>query len=236
MIDFDMCYSVYIHTNKLNNKKYVGITSQSPKSRWKNGEGYKGQKRFYDAIKSYGWDGFTHEVVASGLTKEQAEDLEVKLIGKYKSNDLSYGYNIENGGVTHKLSEEQKRHLSEVNQGKRHSQKTKEKMRQTHKAQGTPWLVGRRASQATKEKMSAGRIGEKNVRAKTVYQYGLDGSFICQYEYMDLIKGALNIKSTSHISRCCNGERKKAHGFMWSYELKEMAPYTRAWRGGVIHG
>lgn len=32
-------YKVYIHTNKLNNKKYIGITKQDPERRWKNGWG-----------------------------------------------------------------------------------------------------------------------------------------------------------------------------------------------------
>lgn len=231
-----MDYSVYIHTNKVNNKRYVGITSQKLESRWKCGTGYKGQKRFYNAIKSYGWDGFTHEVVASGLSKEQAEALEVELISKYKSNDLQFGYNIENGGHTHKLSLEQRKHLSDVNRGKSYSSETKEKMSRSHKGQSTQWLTGRTASQETKAKMSAARMGEGNGRAKAVYQYRLDGSFVCKYEYMDLIKEALNIKSTSHISRCCQGERKKAYGFMWSYEFENMAPYERAWRGGVVHG
>lgn len=29
-------YTVYIHSNKLNDKKYVGITSQNPNRRWQN--------------------------------------------------------------------------------------------------------------------------------------------------------------------------------------------------------
>lgn len=33
-------YTVYIHINKQNKKKYIGITSMSVKERWKNGYGY----------------------------------------------------------------------------------------------------------------------------------------------------------------------------------------------------
>ena len=43
-------WQVYIHINKINNKKYVGITSEKdPNKRWKNGLGYK-QQIFYKAI------------------------------------------------------------------------------------------------------------------------------------------------------------------------------------------
>lgn len=194
--------------------------------------GYRNQKRFYSAIKSYGWDGFTHEVIASGLSKEQAEQMESELISRYKSNDMRFGYNIENGGVIHKLSEEQKRHLSEVNKGKHHSEETKAKMSKSHMGMSTKWLTGRKASEEAKQKMSAQRKGINNARAKAVYQYRLDGSFVCKYGYMDLIKYALGIKSTSHISRCCLGQRGKAYGYMWSYEFKTMAPYKRGRKVG----
>lgn len=66
-----MFYCVYIHTNKINNKKYIGITSQTPSRRWRNGEGYKGCSYFYNAIKKYGWDNFYHDVVAVGYPKKR---------------------------------------------------------------------------------------------------------------------------------------------------------------------
>ena len=46
-----MRYVVYCHTNKLNGKKYIGITKQNPYTRWRNGEGYKNNEHFYRAIK-----------------------------------------------------------------------------------------------------------------------------------------------------------------------------------------
>ena len=50
-------YTVYIHTNKSNNKVYIGITKQTPERRWgKNGINYKSTPYFYSAIKKYGWD------------------------------------------------------------------------------------------------------------------------------------------------------------------------------------
>ena len=40
-------YTVYIHTNKSNNKVYIGITKQTPERRWgKNGVNYKSTPYF----------------------------------------------------------------------------------------------------------------------------------------------------------------------------------------------
>ena len=90
-------YSVYIHTNKINNKKYVGITSQSINTRWKNGQGYKDNDRFFDDIKEYGWEQFEHEIVATNLLKIDAEILEAELIEKYNSDNEEFGYNVSSG-------------------------------------------------------------------------------------------------------------------------------------------
>lgn len=231
-----MSYTVYIHVNKTNNKKYIGITCQTnPKRRWANGAGYKQQRRFYNAIKHYGFDGFEHIILESGLSKEQAELKEQEYIRKYKSNDLRYGYNIENGGHVNKYTDEQRKRMSSVMLGRTHSEQTKRKMSIAHKGKSAEWLIGTKASDVTRAKMSAQRKGVQNVRSRKVYQYDLNGNFVAEYEYMDLAKDALGLNSTSHISRCCLGQRKKAHGFMLSYEFKEMKPYARQWRGGVVH-
>lgn len=89
-------YCVYVHTNKLNEKKYVGITSQKPKHRWKNG--YACNEHFIRAIKKYGWEMFSHDVVMTNLTKEQACQWEIALIAQFKTQDENYGYNIQSGG------------------------------------------------------------------------------------------------------------------------------------------
>lgn len=211
-------YSVYMHINKQNNKKYIGITSQKPEARWKSGAGYKSQKRFYSAIKSYGWESFDHVVLESGLSKEDAEQKEASLIKKHQSNSLEFGYNIENGGVIHKLSEEQKTHLSLINTGKKHSEETRKKMSKTHLQNGAPWMLGKKHSEITKAKMSEARKGTRNGKAKAVYQYTLDGVFVRKFDYMGLVKDALGISNTSHISQCCANKRNKAYGFKWRYE------------------
>ena len=99
-------YYVYLHTNLSNGKKYVGITSMEPNRRWANGRGYNGQY-FNNAIKKYGWGGFSHEILYSGLSEEKAKVMEVSLIHFYNSTNPEYGYNVSEGGDV--VSEETKK-------------------------------------------------------------------------------------------------------------------------------
>lgn len=99
MSDFEKTYCVYKHTNKFNGKVYIGITSQRPEKRWKNGYGYEGNEYFYRAIQKYGWnEGFEHEVIVDGLTKESACSIEIELIKAYDSTNSDKGYNFSSGG------------------------------------------------------------------------------------------------------------------------------------------
>ena len=128
-------YSVYIHTNNQNNKKYIGLTKQTPKKRWKHdGFGYKTQPKFWNAIVMYGWNNFTHEIVATNLTAEEAGKLEKELIKKYDS--INNGYNVSPGGST-----------------TNHSPETLEKMRRS--------MIGKKLTQETKDKISKAKDNEK---------------------------------------------------------------------------
>lgn len=92
-------YCVYMHRNKINNKKYIGITGGIPEKRWNNGNGYKYNSHFYFAIKKYGWEeGFEHIVLDKNLTKREAEQREIAIISFYNTTDQNKGYNIAIGG------------------------------------------------------------------------------------------------------------------------------------------
>ena len=91
-------FIVYMHVNKFNNKKYVGITCQNPKKRWRYGAGYRGSPYFYKAIKKYGWDNFEHLILANNLSEAKAKQLEICLIAAYKLRNPQFGYNLSAGG------------------------------------------------------------------------------------------------------------------------------------------
>ena len=94
-------YCVYIHTNKINGKRYVGqtINGNNINKRWSNGIGYKTCTAFYRAIQKYGWNNIVHFIVSEGCTHEAACNLEKQLIKMYKSHVKDgCGYNATSGG------------------------------------------------------------------------------------------------------------------------------------------
>lgn len=114
-------YCIYKHTSP-SGKVYIGKTCRkNPEYRWSNGKGYKSNKYFNSAIQKYGWDNFSHEILASNLSKQEAYWGEIYFIKVYDSTNREKGYNITEGGDggrgTH-LSEEHKRKLTEASKKK----------------------------------------------------------------------------------------------------------------------
>ena len=134
------CYKVYVHINKINNKRYYGITCQNINERWRNGKGYKNHKNskkdtyFYNAINKYGWDNFTHEVLFDNLSKEEACLLEQCYIALYDTTNRNKGYNRTTGGESFNHTDDTKKALSDLYKGennpfygKHHTEETRKK-------------------------------------------------------------------------------------------------------------
>jgi hypothetical protein len=100
-----MAYTIYCHTFP-NGKKYVGQTCQEPEKRWFNGKNYcRGQQPAIEAaIKKYGWENVTSEILAVVETKEEADALEIFYIGALGLTDKANGYNIALGGSQGRLT------------------------------------------------------------------------------------------------------------------------------------
>lgn len=91
-------YCVYKHTGPTG-KIYIGITKRKPEKRWNHGNGYESNVYFYRAIQKFGWENFKHEIVADGLDRDEACEMERRLIAEYDSTNPEKGYNIEAGGI-----------------------------------------------------------------------------------------------------------------------------------------
>lgn len=209
-------YKVYIHIFP-NNKVYIGMTCQKPKKRWNNGKSYTENKYMKNAINKYGWKNIKHEIVATNMTKEEAEKLEIYLINKkYKSNNRKYGYNIEYGGCHNgKTSEETKLKISKANKGKHNSPQTEFK-------KGHITIISEKA----KKRMSKERKG-KHVSIKTEFKKGhkpLNAKAVLCVE-TNIIYNSIKEASkhtniiASHISEVCSGKRKSAGKMHWKYIL-----------------
>ena len=125
-------YTIYKHTNLANGKVYIGITSQRPKRRWQNGNNYKSNIYFDNAIQKYGWDGFAHNILFENLSEEEAAKKEIELIAYYDSTDRTKGYNIDKGGVHRNHSLETRQKMRESAKGRVLTEEQKEKMSKSH--------------------------------------------------------------------------------------------------------
>lgn len=104
-------YTVYKHISP-NGKQYVGITKQDVIKRWANGEGYKNCTYFYNAIQKYGWENFQHIILYTGLSREEACEIEKNLIEELDLLNPEKGYNLKTGGRYGVLTEEGKNKIS----------------------------------------------------------------------------------------------------------------------------
>lgn len=180
-------YKVYMHIFP-NNKKYIGITKQTPEKRWENGKGYKHNNYIQNAINKYGWKNIKHKILYKDLTKEQAEEKEIKLIAYYKSNKKEYGYNIEKGKI---ISKETRQKMSENNAkiwlGKKINDEIREKMSESHKGK-----QGNNKGKALKTRKKV-----ICVETNTIYNSITIASNITKV-------------NSAHISEACRGIRKSA--------------------------
>lgn len=187
----DRSYCVYKHTNRANGKVYIGITYDI-NYRWRHGGcAYKSNRHFWQAIEKYGWDGFDHEVLYQGLSKEAACEHEIRLIAEHKATEREFGYNKSAGGdvpLVVRFGKENHRY------GKHHSEESKAKMSAARRGEKHPWYgkhlpeetrrkigdanrgralspeqkeqlrkanLGKKASAETRKKMSAAQLGRK---------------------------------------------------------------------------
>lgn len=214
-------YCVYIHTSP-SGKMYVGQTCQSLKKRWgENGRRYLEKKNnkyihpaFARAIKKYGWDNFEHEVIASNLTKEEADNFEKLLIEKLNTMNSKYGYNCKDGGSNGSLSEETRKKISESHKGNKNYMYGKQ-MSEEHKRKLSEAHKGKVVSEETKKKISESLQGENN------YLYGKHLSEETKQKLSDSHKGkTLSEEHKRKISESVKGEKHPLYGKHMSEETK----------------
>ena len=235
----DKCYTVYMHICP-NGKRYIGITGRNPQYRWNKGKGYLANEYFTNAIKKYKWENINHIILYQNLTKKEAEEKEIELIAYYKSNEKKYGYNIENGGNIKIPTQETKNKISKTLKtykrnikgqfkkdcipwitGKKHSEETKEKIRQTKIGEKNP-MYGKKNSQETIKKKSEsmkGHIVSKETKNKI--SIANSKKVICletDIIYDNITQASINTKTCrTSISECCKGKKKSAGGMHWKY-------------------
>ena len=237
---------IYITTNLINGKKYIGSHLISGINDTYLGSGVLLKK----AIKKYGKSNFQREIIAQLDNIEDMKKLEeyyIKYYNAYTSN-LFYNTTKYAAGITKctwgdKISKSMIGH--KFNLGKNHSQETKNKISKANKGKirsegykldksnkmlGNTYALGNKLSKNTCISISQSKtghscyknpernkkIGEKN--SKPILQYSLKGEFIKEYNSITQALTDLG-KNPSNISACLQGRTKSAYGFIWKFKI-----------------
>lgn len=185
-------------------KLYFGMTLAKPERRWSKGKGYKSQSYFYKAINKYGWNNFSHVIVAKELTREQACTLEIKLIKIYDTMNPKKGYNQLVGGDLgmYNCSIETKKKMREAKLGKKLTKEHKKRIGISGK--------GRENSLEHNRMISIGN-------SKPVLQFSLEMNII--HEWDSATKASkFHGCDSSAITMCCNGKIRTCLGFIWLFK------------------
>ena len=205
-------------------KVYIGqscsIYDRWYSHKWELNKQKHANKYFQHAWNKYGESNFTFEIVE--LCDETAIDNKEKYyIDLYQSTDKNKGFNLDSGG----------------NLNKKHSQETKEKIRQAQLGEKSP-LYQKPLSKEHREKISKTMKGVKKsaetrknmliaqtkCSAKKVERYTLDGQYINTYNSVSEAARAVN-GDFSKIAGVCRGVRKSTAGYKWKYLDEEATVY-----------
>lgn len=112
-----MKYTIYLRTNKLNGKKYVGQTKdfKNRERHWRSLKEKYGNIIIRKDREEFGLDAFDVKILSEVRTREEAWELEKAFIKAFNTK-YPNGYNMTFGGKDfegRKLSEETKRKISE---------------------------------------------------------------------------------------------------------------------------
>lgn len=160
-----ICFEVYKATCSASNKAYIGFTQIGAKNRWSQHIAEAGKLRskggsaICAAIRKYGAQSFTFEVIFIGRTRKEAAEKEQELIAFYRTLSPN-GYNLTSGGESgFKLAEESKKKVSAALKGHPVSALTRKKL--SNKFKGRPAPHARKPMAAeTRAKLSLVKLGK----------------------------------------------------------------------------
>lgn len=198
---------IYKITNQINDKCYIG-QSLDIESRWKSHKKYSTSKHLNNAIKKYGIDRFSFEVLYETTYKENLDDemvwiklniMEMAYIDYYKANKLRYpkenNYNLMDGGEGvrgYKMSPEQILKNSQRQKGIKRGPQTEE-----HKKKQ---CESRRGQKRTVESIDKMRLAKSNVSDETKHKISEASKKLWQnMEYRKKIQESKNKKIKNRL-------------------------------------
>ena len=216
---------IYLFENKINNKRYIGQTSNI-KSRYASHKYYtthtpKPTDYFHIALNKYGIENLKFSILfkinSNNIDRINIilDNMEIFFIRKYKTTDRSLGYNLTEGGRGARgyiVSEETRLKQSISRKGRKHSEDAKLKIGKAHK--------NKFVSKETRSKLSALAKMRRviNKRGKSICQYSKDMVLLNTF-----ISGRAASRATSvnqsDIIKCCKEKKLSAGGYIWKYYI-----------------
>lgn len=147
---------IYKITNNLNGKIYIGQTTQDLFRRFC--QHCSAKTIIGSAIRKYGKENFTIELISEVSTLQELNTKEEELIKKFNSLAPS-GYNAAYGGDNRRQTKESRYKLSMAQLGRKHTEETKRKLSVARRKRIT--------TEQTKEKMrNSAKRGQENTNSK----------------------------------------------------------------------
>ncbi len=168
-------YSIYKATNIINNKNYIGFTSNiTTRKILHKHETYNPKlsgytSYFHNAIRKYSWDNFVWEILYQSLDREHTlKTMENYFINLYDT--FNNGYNMSVGGegplgyIPSQESIEKRKRFGILNHfyGKKHSQETLKYLKAMNIGQ-IPWNTGIKDISIQGNKNPASKLTKENV-------------------------------------------------------------------------
>lgn len=195
-------YTIYLRTNLVNGKQYVGQTKdikQRDRSWHSLKERYCNSILDYDREK-YGLENWTSETLADAETQEESWELEKRFI-KQLNTKYPNGYNISDGGAG-------ATGVAPWHKGKHLSEETRKKISIARIGEGNG-MFG-------KEPWNKGKHYEGKKCRTSIFEYDFDGNLVKKWNSLDEIENELNISHTG-ICQCASGRIPSIKGRIWSY-------------------
>lgn len=151
---------IYIATNKVNGKSYIGKTIKTIKVRqsWHQGVASRGEGwSFHNALRKYGLSAFDWSIVFETNDPDLLSVMEQEFIRRYKTK-RPHGYNLTDGGdgIIGRTPESLAQ-VADFHRGRKRSDETRKRI--SLACMGKQRRLGAVLSDATKKKISLSRTG-----------------------------------------------------------------------------
>ena len=211
---------IYRHMYNGDGRGYIGQSIHGEEVRTRGHLRSKDSTYFHRAIRKYGWENFTTEILHENIDPMYLDDWEMYYIALYETLGTK-GFNMTAGGRGirgYRHTEKHKAHLSlrmagsdNPFFGRKHSEESLQRMSASHTGEKSPFF-GKPHSEDHRMK-----IGEAHL--KQVEQWSNDGeTYIRTFDSITLAANAIG-KSPTGISQCLGGKQKTSGGFTWRYVL-----------------